>query len=57
MTPIDTIILHYETAAKEIKEQANTKNANSLEYAKLSGKAEGFEAAATFLKNLQKLFS
>lgn len=57
MTPIDTIILHYEKTANEIKEQANTKNANSLEYAKLSGKAEGFEAAATFLKNLQKLFS
>jgi len=57
MSPIDSIILHYEDTAKELHEEANKKNANSLEYAKLSGKAEGFEGAATFLKNLQKLFS
>lgn len=66
MTPVDTIIQHFEEMAK-IADEAHTnfrteavkQPESPAEYmaARYAGKAEGIRECAQFLKDLQTLFS
>lgn len=56
-TPIDTIITHFETKAREVRERSHKEGLAHESKIHLQGKADGYEAAANFLKDLKKLFN
>ena len=57
MTPIEAIIAHYEIKARDLYEAAKKTEPDSNEEGYAIGKANGFQEAANFLKDLQKLFN
>ena len=56
-TPIDTIISVFENKAAELHAKAQEAVPLTENEAYLSGKSDGYRAAADFLKDLKKLFS
>lgn len=56
-TPIDTIISVFENKAAELREKAQEEEPSTEGEAYLSGKSDGYRAAADFLKDLQKMFN
>lgn len=57
MTPVEAIITHFETEAREARERSFKEGLAHESKIHLQGKADGYQAAADFLKNLQKLFN
>lgn len=56
MTPVEAIISHFEAQERAYREAAKQVEAKSIkEYT--TGKADGYQEAADFLKGLQKLFN
>ena len=56
-TPIDTIISVFENKATELRKRGQDEAPSLTQEAYLKGKADGYRDAATFLKDLQKLFN
>lgn len=54
-TPIDTIISVFEERAAELRKKGQNEAPSLTQEAYLKGKADGYRAAATFLKDLQKM--